>query len=81
MFESLKKSLAHVFWIGGSPCSGKSCIAEMLAETYGLRVYHADDAFEGHRKLVTAHQQPMLHKWINTAWNELWMQPLDVRNV
>ncbi len=35
-------------WIGGSPCSGKSTIAERLAANLGLPVYHADDYFDQH---------------------------------
>lgn len=74
----LAQRLAHVLWMGGSPCSGKSSIAQHLAGKYGLRTYHCDEAFTEHQPRITAHEQPMLYKWTHTAWTELWMQPLKV---
>ncbi len=41
------KSLAHILWIGGSPCSGKSTISHAIARIYVFVDYHAD-AFERH---------------------------------
>lgn len=35
-------------WIGGSPCSGKSTIAERLGASLDLPVYHADNYFDQH---------------------------------
>jgi 2-phosphoglycerate kinase len=75
----LKHELAHILWLGGSPCSGKSSITELLADRYGLHRYHVDDAFNRHheeRILPAAH--PTLHKWTTLSWNELWMQPGEV---
>jgi hypothetical protein len=74
----LGQRLAHVLWMGGSPCSGKSSITQLLAGKYGLRTYHCDEAFTEHQQRITIHKQPMLHKWTHTVWAELWMQPLDV---
>jgi cytidylate kinase len=38
--------------IGGSPCSGKSTIADRLAATYGMQVYRCDDAFFRHQMSI-----------------------------
>ena len=76
--KGLRQRLSHVFWIGGSPCSGKSSIATILAEVYGLCVYHVDEAFEEFRRHVTLENQPMLYKWTSTSLDELWMRPVDV---
>ncbi|MGC9521230.1 MAG: hypothetical protein ACP5HG_05035 [Anaerolineae bacterium] len=76
--EDLQERLAHVRWLGGSPCSGKSSIAEMVAERHGLCVYHVDKAFDRHRACFTPERHPTLTKWTRTPWNELWMQPADV---
>lgn len=74
----LRQSLSHILWMGGSPCSGKSSIAQVLAGNYNLHTYHCDKAFAEHRQQVTASQQPTLHKWTYTAWDELWMQPHEI---
>ncbi len=36
------------FFIGGSPCSGKSTICDALAERHGLRAHHCDDHYDAH---------------------------------
>ena len=82
MSESEDK-LKNVFWLGGSPCAGKSSISEILARCFDLDVYHVDEAFETHmQSLVPAHQ-PALAKWCASSWNERWMQSIDslVQNV
>jgi 2-phosphoglycerate kinase len=72
-----------VFWIGGSPCAGKSSISEILANRFSLDVYHVDEAFETHLQRVDPVRQPALMKWRESSWDERWMQPIDdlVQNV
>lgn len=69
--------LKKVFWVGGSPCSGKSSISEILARRFDLDIYHVDEAFETQRQRLNPAQQPALSKWLASSWNERWMQPLD----
>jgi len=78
MDTDLKETLAHIFWLGGSPCAGKSSICEVLAERHNLRCYHCDVAFNEHRHRFTPAGQPTLFKWTHTPWDELWMQPAAV---
>lgn len=33
----------NVFWLGGSPCSGKSTVAELMEQRLGLKYYKLDD--------------------------------------
>ena len=78
MMDRHQAALAHVLWLGGSPCSGKSSIARLLADRYGLRTYSCDEAFGRHREKLTAERQPTLYKWTHTPWADLWMQPAGV---
>lgn len=57
--EELQRELAHVYWIGGSGCAGKSTIANKLAAEYGLAVYHCDDHFQEHLSRVESEQLPL----------------------
>lgn len=66
-----------VFWLGGSPCSGKSSISEILAGRFDLDVYHVDEAFETHQQRLNSAQQPALSKWLASSWNDRWMQPVE----
>ena len=70
--------LAHILWIGGSPCSGKTSIADLLADRYSLVLYHVDEIFDEHRRQVTREQHPCLYKWTHTPWNDLWMQSREI---
>ena len=72
--ETLRRELQQLYWIGGSPCSGKSSIAAALAGEYGLRVYHCDDAYFRHEKLITQQRQPVFYKLTHCTSEELWIQ-------
>jgi hypothetical protein len=69
--------LAHVYWIGGSPCSGKSSIAEALADAYDLQLYKADDAYVRHAQVVTHERQPTFYRLVHFSPEELWMRPVE----
>jgi 2-phosphoglycerate kinase len=75
----LQRELSHVYWIGGSPCAGKSSIAKTLATTYGLRLYQADEAFSRHEKIVIAQQQPIFYRLTHLSTEELWMRPVELQ--
>jgi 2-phosphoglycerate kinase len=69
--------MKNVFWLGGSPCAGKSSLSEVLAERYDLDLYHVDEAFEIHAQRFDPVLHPALVKWCASAWNERWAQPVD----
>ena len=69
--------LKKLFWLGGSPCSGKSSISEILAGRFDLDVYYVDEVFETHQQNLNPADQPALTKWLASSWNERWMQPVD----
>jgi hypothetical protein len=64
-------------WMGGSPCSGKSSIAALLAERYALAVYECDAHFDEHQRRATPQAQPRLHRLGGMTWDEIWMRPVD----
>jgi len=37
------KQEMNIYYIGGSPCAGKSSVAEILSQKYGLYYFKADD--------------------------------------
>jgi len=42
------------YWLGGSPCAGKSSVAELLAVRHGLTHFKCDDHFDRHLAEGTA---------------------------
>lgn len=43
-----RQALAHVLWVAGSPCAGKSSIAHAIARVYVFVDYHADAFAHAH---------------------------------
>jgi hypothetical protein len=41
-------NISDVYWLGGSPCCGKSSAAELLRRSFGLHYYKCDDHFGRH---------------------------------
>lgn len=74
---SREGKLESVFWLGGSPCSGKTSISEILSNRFNLRVYHVDEALENHTRAFNPALRPALAKWSMSSWEERWMQPID----
>lgn len=77
MERKLDDRLSHVFWIGGSPCSGKSTVAATLAGPYGLTVYTCDEAVERHVRLAGPDRAPVMHRLNHASCDDLWMRPLE----
>jgi 2-phosphoglycerate kinase len=75
--DTLQQALANVYWIGGSPCSGKSSIANALAAAYGMQQYECDQAFYRHAKAIRPDQQPTFHAILQLSNDALWMRPVE----
>jgi hypothetical protein len=69
----------NIFWLGGSPCAGKSSVADRLAARYGLTLYRCDDAFDRHLAQGNAQDHPALTAIARMTWDEIWMRPVDVQ--
>jgi 2-phosphoglycerate kinase len=51
-----------IYWIGGSACAGKSTLAKMYAEKFGLESYSCDEHFNEHLKNISVNEQPAMYK-------------------
>lgn len=38
--------IGNIYWLGGSPCSGKSTVAELMAQRLGMKYFKLDDMLE-----------------------------------
>jgi hypothetical protein len=75
--QDLSRDLAHVTWLGGSTCAGKTSVARLLAATHGLRLYACDDAFEDHRRRATPDRHPGFCRIMELSGPELCAWPVD----
>ncbi len=77
----LRQDLAHVLWLGGSACAGKTSAARTLAAAHGLTLYSCDDRFEEHRQRARA--VPALHphfcRLMDLPVDRLWRPPAAAR--
>lgn len=60
----------QIYWIGGSACTGKSTLAKMYADKYGLALYACDEHFHEHVQQISREQQPAIHRVIRLTMNE-----------
>lgn len=77
MSNDLKRELAHVYWLGGSPCAGKSTVGEILAQRYDLRFYRVDEQYDEHFLRGVTSEFPTFSLLNRLEGDALWMRPVD----
>lgn len=64
-----------IYFIGGSPCSGKSTLAAALAEEYGLYYFKVDDYLEQYLKTGASAGKEYCLKATQMSPEQIWMRP------
>lgn len=68
-----------VYYIGGSPCSGKSTLAEMIATKYGFYYYKLDDKIEEHMKKAAEALKPRCKAYSGMTPEQVWMRTPEIQ--
>lgn len=63
-----------IYWIGGSPCSGKSSIAEMLVDEYDFYYYKCDDYLEKYLEIAANRNKPISLKMSKMSIDEIFLR-------
>ncbi|MBK8905781.1 MAG: hypothetical protein IPM53_31655 [Anaerolineaceae bacterium] len=71
-----KALFAQAYILGGSPCSGKSTIAERLSQEFQLAYYKVDDHERAHSARCSPERHPVMHRLKGMSWEEIWMRPV-----
>jgi hypothetical protein len=80
VFDSKIHALfSQAYILGGSPCSGKSTIAERLASQYNLQYYTVDAHEREHTKRCQPDRHPVMFKYSKMSWNEIWSRPVPLQ--
>lgn len=66
--------MINTYYIGGSPCSGKSTIAEILSEKYDLYYFKVDDFLEKYTKTGASKGFKICKKQAHMNEEETWMR-------
>lgn len=72
--------MAQIYYIGGSPCSGKSTIAEMLEKKYNLHYYKIDDYLQDYLEKGAKDNNPWLKKMNSVSMDEMWLKEPELLN-
>lgn len=76
--QSSSSIFSRAYILGGSPCSGKSTVAEKLSNQFHLQYYKVDDHYQDHVKQCNPDQHPTMYKVSNMGWNEIWSRPVSI---
>lgn len=68
-----------IYWIGGSPCSGKSTIAEMLVKEYGFDYYKCDDHLERYMNIGATENNALMKILKTMSLDEIWLRTPEVQ--
>ena len=68
-----REALAHVLWLGGTPCSGKTSVARRLADSYALRLYHYDRHERAHAALGHPERHPAMREYAAMTPDQRWV--------
>ena len=66
--------MIKTYYIGGSPCSGKSTVTEILAEKYGLYYFRVDDFLDKYIELGVQKGYPICTRIRLMTADETWMR-------
>lgn len=64
----------NIFFIGGSPCSGKSSIAEVLSQKSNFYYFKVDDHLEKYTKLGAQKGYSICKKQLEMTAEQIWMR-------
>ena len=67
------EAYTHVFWIGGSPCAGKTSIADALAARYQGMAYHFDRMEMNHIARSNEATNPHLMAFLAMDMAQRWL--------
>lgn len=70
-------NFTNIYWIGGSPCSGKSTIAEKLAHEFSLQYYKCDDHMMNHIAKGAQNDILIMKKYADMSKDENWFRDID----
>lgn len=63
-----------IYFIGGSPCSGKSTVAQILADRHCLRYFKVDDHLDRYLQTAAAQGKPACQRATQMTPDEIWMR-------
>lgn len=77
--QQIKTIFSQAYILGGSPCSGKSTIAEKLSSQFQFQYYKVDDFEQEHMGRCRPDRHPVMFRYLKMSWDEIWSRPAPVQ--
>ncbi len=77
MLSACSSLFDNAFWIGGSPCAGKSSVCDLLASRYNLELYQVDFELRSQIDRIDPVRHPALFRWLAASCDQRWLKPVD----
>jgi len=68
-----------VYYIGGSPCSGKSTVAEMISKKFEFFYYKLDDRLDEHMKQAAKNRKSRCVAYFGKTSEQVWMRTPEIQ--
>lgn len=72
--------MEKIYFIGGSPCSGKSTVAEVISRKYNLNYFKVDDFLEKYTEMGVESKKPICVKLSKMSPEQIWMREAQIQN-
>ena len=66
--------MKKIYFVGGSPCAGKSTICEIIAKKYNLYYFKVDDYLDDYMKNAALNHKSLCKKNLSMTAEEIWMR-------
>lgn len=76
----MSKNMEKIYYIGGSPCSGKSTLAEMMEKKYNYKYFKLDDQLEEYMKKGKTDGKPSSSGYFEMTPDEIWLRAPEAQN-
>ncbi|AEY64529.1 AAA family ATPase [Clostridium sp. BNL1100] len=73
--------MRQIYYIGGSPCCGKSTVAELIAKKYNFQYFKVDDLLEVYINKGAKLGKPLLSKISEMSLDKIWLREPEVQNL
>ncbi|WP_092454456.1 nucleoside/nucleotide kinase family protein [[Clostridium] fimetarium] len=72
--------MGQIYYLGGSPCCGKSTISKMLVDKYDFQYFKVDDFLNTYIEKGAKDGKPLLSKVSKMTLDELWLRNPNIQN-
>ncbi len=66
--------MRKIYFVGGSPCAGKSTVCEDISKKYDLYYFKVDDFLDKYMKKAALNDKPLCKKNLSMTFEEIWMR-------